>query len=141
MIRKLVQHIFMEQSSHADCSVHGNFTLLFEVALSWTGSLSSVDATFLYLLHYFSINGPLKQISCSQDAATNSQTTNPNLFPKVFNWFINDFIPFPVQLQFHPSGTKLKMKIVSGWSHCACCCYDSGTIKRFGEGPIVDWWL
>ena len=41
-----------------------------------------------------------------------------------FNWFINDLFHFPYNYSFThegSSGTRLKMKIVSGSSHFSCC--------------------
>jgi hypothetical protein len=59
---------------------------------------------------------------------------------KLFNSFINGYLfHFRYNYSFThegSSGTKLKMKIVSGSSHCGCC-YDNGTIKRFSVGLEV----
>ena len=52
-----------------------------------------------------------------------------------FNCFINDLFHFLYNYSFTDegsSGTKMKMKIISEWSHCVCCCYENGNIKRLG---------
>ena len=62
------------------------------------------------------------------------QKTTTNILYSKFNWFINDLFHFLYNYSFtHEGSSGTKLKIVSGSSHCACC-YDNGTIKRFGVG-------